>query len=705
MTQGTTQGSTQGPGPDRPGRTTADTVLHLFERQARDTPRGYAVIAGADSLTYAQLDARANQLAHHLIAGGLPPGAVVAIGTARRTEIVVALLAALKAGGAYAVLDVEVPFTGQRQLAALTPYVLLTDAAHHARLDDGGGRWVVRLGAEAAEISARPERAPQRPEHGAAAAVLFTGAVFPRAVPVGHARLLAAHEAWTEVIRPVPEDRHLITQSPDLTAFAAGWTRALCSGGALVVSERTPWTPEGIRRAIETEQVSVLHTDPAGATRLLVPGAGAAAAPGAGSPGGGALGGARGRRDLDPALRWLRLVTVTGDRLFLDEQEVLQSGLRTGARLLNVYGPTEAAGIGAWFELAQLPRPLDHAEQLCLIGTPFPGCAADARAGQLRLTPPDGGEAIPTGDLVELRPDGLLEFRGRRRDRIVMADGALDPHALEAVIRSHPDIGAALVAELPEDENGARRLVAHLAPPAGARSWPPAADLPDGAQLREHLAGEVPRVQLPQVVVRLRTLPRNRGGQEDREALPRPVAAGKPGGGGAGGSGKYTSTASGAAAPFPLVGCGIPFLIGTGLIFFILAKILWPGSTDLDGVPNPWAFLFFVLYLFEGASFAAGLVFLVGGRAMMLRHGPGQSPGFTRAAHLAVVYLLIAWWPQDNFYRLAAKHDWPLQAALVYAFNIPLMLAAVVLAFYVTRKPPSPFDFEAADDRGGPSAR
>ncbi|MFF3651649.1 AMP-binding protein [Streptomyces sp. NPDC002181] len=704
MTQGPPQGSTQEPGPGRSGRTTADTVLDLFEQQARDTPRGHAVIAGADSLTYGQLDVQANQLAHHLMAAGLPPGAVVAIGTARRPQIVVALLAALKAGGSYAVIDVEVPFTGQRQLAALTPYVLVTDAAHHARLDDGSARRVIRLGAEAPGISARPTEAPARPEPGATAAVLFTGASFPRAVPVGHARLLAAHEAWTKVIRPVPEDRHLITQGPDLTPFAAGWTRALCSGGALVVPARTPWTPEGIRRAVETEQVSIVHTDPAGATRLPVRDTGAAG-PGAGPAGGGA----RGRREVDPALRWLRLVTVTGDRFFLDEQDALQSNLRAGARVLNAYGPTEAAGVGTWFELSQLSRPLDHPERLSLIGTPFPGCGAEARDGQLHLTPPDGGDPVPTGDLAQFRPDGLWEFRGRRRDRIALNDGAFDPHELEAVIRSHPDVGAALVAEIPQDESGARRLVAHVAPPADTRSWPPAADLPDAGELREHLAGKAGPAQLPQVVIRLRALPRNRGGQENREALPQPVLTGKQGPGGAGGSGKYTPTGSGTPTPFGIVGCGIPFLIGTGLIFFILSKIFWPGSTDLNGVPSPWAFLFFVLYLFEGASFAAGLVFLFGGRAMMLRHGPGagpdQSPGLTRAAHLAVVYLLIAWWPQDNFYRLAAKHDWPVQAALVYVFNIPLMLAAVLLAFYVTRKPPSPFDFEAAGDRDGTSVR
>ncbi|MFI6146789.1 AMP-binding protein [Streptomyces sp. NPDC051109] len=702
MTQGSTQGSTQEPGSDRSGRTTAATVLHLFEQQARDNPRDHAVIAGAGSLTYGQLDVRANQLAHHLIDDGLPPGAVVAVATARRTEIVIALLAVLKAGGAYAVIDVEVPLTGQRQLASLTPYVLLTDAAHHARLD-GSGLRVIRLGAEAAGISGRPTGAPERPEPGATAAVLFTGAASPRAVPVGHDRLLAAHKGWVEVIRSVPGDRHLITHGPDLTPFAAGWTRALCSGGALVLPERGPWTPEGIRRAVETEHVGVLHTDPVGAARLLMRAAAAPAGPGAASAGGG---GARGRRESDPALRSLRLVSVTGDRLFLDEQDALQSRLRTGARLLNVYGLTEAAGAGTWFELPQLPGPLDDPEQLSLIGSPFPGCRADARDGQLRLTPPDGGDAIPTGDLVELRPDGLLEFRGRIRDRITTADGAFDPHAVEAVIRSHPDVGAVLVAEVPEGANGARRLVAHVAPPADAPSWPPAVDLPDGGQLREHLAGKLPRARMPQSVIRLRTLPRTRAGQENREALPQPVLTAKPGRGGAAqGSGKYTAAGGGAPTPFGLVGCGIPFLIGTGLLFFVLSKIFWPGSTDLSGVPAPWAFLFFVLYLFEGAAFAAGLVFLFGGRALMLRHGPGRSPGFTTAAHLAVAYLLVAWWPQDNFYRLAAKHDWPVQAALVYVFNIPLMIAAVVIAFYVTRKPPSPFDFEEADAPGGSSHR
>ncbi|MFE6844953.1 AMP-binding protein [Streptomyces sp. NPDC057686] len=687
-----TQGSTQEPGSDRSGRATADTALHLFEQQARDTPQAYAVIAGADSLTYAQLDARANQLAHHLIAGGLPPGAVVAIGTARRPELVVVLLAVLKAGGVYAVIDVEVPLTGQRQLSASAPYVLLTHAAHHARLDDGSGLRVIRLDAEASAIAGRPTEAPERPAPGTtAAAVLFTGATVPRAVPVGHARLLAAHESWAEVIRPAPEDRHLITAGPDTTAFAAGWTRALCSGGALVLPERGPWTPELIRRAVETEGVGVVHTDPAGAARLLLHDA-----PAAGS--GASAGVPRRRRDPHPALRSLRLVTVTGDRLFLDEQAALQSRLRAGARVLGVYGTTETAGVGTWFELPQLPRPLDDPEQIALIGTPFPGCRVDLLDGEIRLTPPDGGDAVPTGDRADIRPDGLLEFRGRIRDRITVAGAVLHPHAVESVIRGHPEVGAALVAQV-VDGDGTGRLVAYVAPPADTRSWPPGADLPDGGELRAHLAGKVLPARTPSAVVRLRTLPRNRAGQEDREAVAKPVLPAKPGQGSAAqGAGKYAA-AGRATLPTPLglLGCGLPLLVAAGLFFFVLSKIFWPGSTDLGGVPDPWAFLFFVLYLFEGAAFAAGLLFLFAGRALMVRYGRGQGRGLTTAAHLAVAYLLVAWWPQDNFYRLAAKQDWPLQAALVYAFNIPLMIAAGVVAAYLTLKPPSPFDFDDED--------
>ncbi|WP_412075337.1 AMP-binding protein [Streptomyces xanthophaeus] len=670
---------------DRPSADGTDTVLHRFERWARDTPAARAVIAGADSLTYGQLDARANQLAHHLLDAGLPADALVAVGTARQAELLVAVLAALKAGAAYTVVDVEAPRAARQLLAAVEPFALLTHAPHEARLDDGSGRRVIRLGSESAAISARPTGPPPRPctGPGRTAAVLCAGGAVPRAVSVSHPRLLAAYESWAEVARLHPGDRHLITAGTSVTAFAAGWTRALCSGGALVVPVLAPWRPEEIREAIEAEQVTVVHTDPAGAARLLLRDPGpkdGAQRPGVPGP----------RREADPQLRAVRLLTVTGDRLYLDEQAALQSRLRTGVRLINVYGLTETAGTGAWFGLPQLPGPVDDPEQLSLIGTPFPGCRVDLRAGEIRLTPPDGGDAIPTGDLARLREDGLLEFGGRIRDRITVDGRTLDPHALESALRGHEGIGSAMVAAVPGFQ-GVRRLVAYVAPPADDTSWPPGSLLPDIDEVRAHLADKVPSEDRPRAVVRLRTLPRNRAGQEDRAGLPQPPQAvrGHATAGVARGGGKYGGASAGESSASCAIGCGAIVL---AFVARLLTDVIWPGSTDLTGVPNPWAFLFGTLYLFECLAFGLGVGFLFTGRSRMLSHGRGRA--LTTAAHLAVVYLLVSWWPQDNLYRLAAKQDWPRQAALVYTFNVPLMIAAAVLAFYVSRRRASPFDFE-----------
>lgn len=665
---------TQGSETTPPGRQTPDSVLRRFEQCAHDAPEAGALIAGPDRLTYGQLDARANRLAHYLLAAGLPDQGLVAVGTARQPELVVALLAVLKAGATYALIDVADPHTGQRQLTAIRPDAVLTDGAHHPRLDDGRGLRFIRLDAEAAAIAERPaDRPTPATRERSTAALLFTGATPPRPVPISHPLLLAACDSWVEVAAPGPGERHLITAGPDVTAFAAGWPRALCTGGALVLTERGPWSTQSVRSAVEAHAVTVLHTDPAGAVRLLLgdrPQAPGTLA-GAGAPD-----------------RSLRMVTVTGDRLYLDEHAALHARLRPGARVLALYGTTESAGIGTWFEPSRLPEPPAAPERLALIGVPFPGCRADLREGQILLAPPDGGDAIPTGDLGLLRPDGLLEFRGRLRDRITVdrdhpGPHHLDPHHLESMIRGHDGVGSALVADTRDDDPGkrpragARGLVAYLAPPPGAAGG----GLPDVAALRARLAAEVPAEHLPHTVVPLRALPRDRAGREDRTALPRAVRPSDPARA-ARGAGKYAGAGGATLSPGCASGCAVFALTLAGLA---LTDAFWPGSTDLTGVPAPWAALFFVLHVFEALAFAVGVVFLFGGGARMRRHGRGRA--LTRAAHLAVVYLLVAWWPQDNLYRLAAKHDWPRQAALVYTFNVPLMIAGAVVAFYLTRKP------------------
>lgn len=709
---------TQGSESTHSSRRTLDTVLSRFERWVHDTPEAQAVAAGPygpdapDGLTYGRLDARAEQVAHQLLEAGLPERAVVAVGTDRPAEVLVAFLGVLKAGAACAVVDVQDPRAGQRQLAAISPFALLAHATHRARLDDGRGLRVVPLGAEAAEAAGgaevaeaagsgraagpggpggpagRPSVPAARAPQGDTAAVLFTGGVDRRPVPVGHALLLAALDGWAEVAEPETGDRHLITAGSDLTAFAAGWTRALCTGGTLVLPAGPSWTAEALRRAVEAERVTFLHTDPGTVTQLLLRDQQAVVS--------------HTLHSADEAVRSLRLVTVTGDRLYLDEHSALLARLRPGARLLNVYGTTESAGIGTWFELPQPAGPTARPERLSLIGAPFPGCHADLRNGELRLTPPGGGDPVPTGDLAQLRPDGLLEFGGRIRDRLTLDGGTLDPHPVESEIRTHGGIGAVLLRQIPGEGTGGKNgrggkggrgknarpvLVAYIAPPAEENGQSHGFRLPDGGALRRYLADKVPADGLPRTVVRLARIPRDRAGREDRGALPLPVrpAEREPL---VRASGKSSAVVPGGFAPSCSVIVAMFFLTMAAVS---LTDVFWPGSTDLTGVPSPYAFLFFVLYLFEATAFAAGVLFLFMGRSRMRRQHRG--PLITKAAHLAVFYLLAAWWPQDNFYRLAAKQDWQFQASLVYSFNVPLMIAAAVVVFYVTQPPRSAFDF------------
>lgn len=669
---------TRGSESDRRGENATDHVLRRFEVWARNTPDAPALIAGAESLTYARLDARADRLARRLVASGLLPGGVVAVGTSRRVSLVVALLGVLKAGGVYAVVDAEHPHVGRRQLAAVEPFALLTDAVGRAALDDGSGLTVHPVGEERdsdAEEPGVPEPAPAPAVHGPVAARVFTGAAEPRAVVLGQELLLAAYEGWAEVARLTPEDRHLIVAGTDVTEFATGWTRALCSGGGLVLPSKPPATPSDIAAVVERERVTVLHAGPAVATGLP-------------SPRREAAGAAQARDGSRPPLRTLRLIAVSGDRLYLDEQAALQKRLPPGTRVLNVYGTAETAGTGTWFEVPHLPGPLDAPEQVSLLGKAFPGCRAEVRDGEIHLTPPGGGEAIPTGDLGRWREDGLLEFGGRTRHHIALPDGrTLDPYPVESAIRGHEGVGAVVVNGV-DGKRGPRRLVAYVTPPADGEALVPGAALPSAAGLRVHLRDRVPAEDVPRTVVRLRALPRNRAGQEDRSALPLPVLAPLPGPGAK--AGKAGGGGSGDSSPLPaLAGCGTWVVMALALA---LTDVLWPGSTEVDAVPAPWAFFFVVLYLFECLAFGVGTMFLLFGRRVMLRRRR-QGRRLTTLAHLSVSYLLMAWWPQDNFYRLAAKDDWPQQAALVYAFNIPLMIAGAVVALYVGRRS-DPFDLD-----------
>jgi hypothetical protein len=239
---------------------------------------------------------------------------------------------------------------------------------------------------------------------------------------------------------------------------------------------------------------------------------------------------------------------------------------------------------------------------------------------------------------------------------------------VEAELSGHPKVQECAVTEI---QNGPRQkaLTAYVV----------TTDSTDVEELRSFLSARLPSHRIPQAVVPMRSLPRTEGGEVDYDGLPLPVHRGRAVGGKGGRS--YYQDAPESGIAWQMTG-------GTLVIAFfafVLTDVFWPYSTDLSGVPQPWATFLFGLYLCEWLSFGLGVVFLILGRERMARQG--RPPWLTTLAHLAVVWLLAAWWPQDNFYRLAAKSDWPRQTALVYGFNVTLMVAAAVVAAYVATRP------------------
>ncbi|AUY53295.1 AMP-binding protein [Streptomyces sp. CB01881] len=406
-----------------------------------------------------------------------------------------------------------------------------------------------------------------------------------------------------------------------------------------------------------------------------------------------------------------------------------------GTRVLNVYGLAEASVDSTWFDAAGSAGG-ELSERVSLVGTPFPGtrvyvlgpdgtplphgevgeiAVAGPGLGRGYLNRPEetarrfvravfdpDGRVLLTGDLGRVREDDVLEFTARAEGVVGPTDSvqAADvvervtraAHA-EGVLRAHPAVREAAVAEV-EPEPGRRVLV-------GYAVAAPDADEVDAWSLSAHLAERLPAGAAPAAVVPLPALPRTRAGKPDRTALPLPAprdyfatngprgprsGKGGRGGKGGGGGGKAGGRRPG-EDPAVNLGCGwIVLALPFAFVAWLLTDTLWPGSTDVSLVPDPYSSWFRILYVFECLSFGLGVAFLMAGPAVIARFN--RPVGLSIATTVSVFWLLAAWWPQDNLYRTSSPTDWPRQAVLVYAFNIALMVAAaIVVRFLAWRSP------------------
>ncbi|MDX2093740.1 MAG: amino acid adenylation domain-containing protein [Kofleriaceae bacterium] len=492
-----------------------DLCLHeMFEAQVDRTPAAVAVEFEGSQLTYAELDRRANQVAHHLRAVGVGPGVLVGIFVERSLDMVVALYGVLKAGAAYVPLDPSYP---RERLAftiddAAMP-VLLTQARVVDLLPDHGAR-VVRLDADWAEVAqASTERLGRTARPSDRAYVIFTSGSTgrPKGVMVPHRAVVNFLCAMQRAPGIAPTDTLLAVTTLSFDIAGLELYLPLVAGAKVVIASReTARDGQLLAAQIEACGATVMQATPA-TWRMLV------------------------------ASDWrapARLRVLCGGEAM--PAELAASLLADAASVWNLYGPTETT---IWSTCAKLepgapitigraidntklyvldaerrPVPVGVAGELYIGGHGValgyhnrPELTAERFMPDPFATEPDA-RMYRTGDLVRWGADGTLAYLGRGDAQIKLRGFRIELGEIEAVLAAHASVREVVVLAR-EDSPGDKRLVAYVVGRDG---------VPEVAALRTHASASLPEYMVPAAFVVLETMPLTPNGKVDRKALPAP---------------------------------------------------------------------------------------------------------------------------------------------------------------------------------------
>jgi amino acid adenylation domain-containing protein len=495
------------------------TMHAWFEAAAKRMPAAPAVSSDTKTLTYAELNARANRLAHGLLAQGVRPRDRIALCLNRSVDFPAAALAVLKAGAAYVPLDPAYPEQRLRlMLKDAEPRLLLTRSDLLPRLPDDRPLTIcldrdVELWGRLSAENPSPTVGPDDPAY-----LIYTSGSsgMPKGVPVSHHNLVYSTHARFLYYPSVPE-AFLLPSSFAFDSSVAGLFWTLCGGGCLVVpTDESAQDPAALSRLVIEQRISHFLVLPSLYSLLME----------------------RLSPENAPAMR---AVIVAGEacprRLVKRHYARLPE-----VELYNEYGPTEGT-VWATVErcrsdeqAASVPigRPIPHAEVLVLdrrrrptpVGVPgelYLGGAGlvggywnrpDLTAERFVPHPLCPGRRLyKTGDRARFLSDGRLEFLGRMDDQVKLRGYRIEFGEIEAALCALPNIQEAAVA-LREDRPGEPRLAAYLVAADGQQ--------PTSASVRSALRERLPEYMIPSTVVLLEKMPQLPNGKLNRRALPPP---------------------------------------------------------------------------------------------------------------------------------------------------------------------------------------
>jgi amino acid adenylation domain-containing protein len=495
----------------------SDKCLHeLITEQAARTPDAVAATSEGNSISYRQLDQRANQLAHYLRNLGIGPDRLVGVYVQRSLDMLVALLGVLKAGGAYVPLDPSFPRERlEYMLEDSAAAVLISQAELLEDAPAYNGR-ILAIDSDWPDIAAMSSDAPPNlntPEH--LTYVIYTSGSTgkPKGVQLPHRAVVNFLQTMREQPGIEPNDRLLAVTTLSFDIAVLELYLPLLIGAQVILADReTAADGDLLRELIETSAATVMQATPITWKLLLHAG-------------------------WQPARPFKAL--CGGEALPIDLARDL---LATGVELWNMYGPTETT---VWSTIHQVT----HTDGLIPIGRPIANTQVYVLNEQLQPAPIGvlgelyiGGAGVArgyhnrpdltnerfvpnpfhkeqpariyrTGDLARWRSDGILEVLGRVDHQVKIRGFRIELGEIETVLQKYPDVRQSVVVAR-EAPNGERRLIAYFTTDNG--------QAPGSADLRRHLRDQLPPYMVPALFVRLDALPLTPNGKIDRRALPEP---------------------------------------------------------------------------------------------------------------------------------------------------------------------------------------